>query len=251
MGSQGFLLEPAVSGRGQGTPWTSRKLIAGPSLMAEAATQGANCTSGAIWGSVSCSGILRHAAQLSLNQLGPATFRSLAKLLYPLSNSFVKHQAQNIWEWRTVLAVCWLLLSKKLRSCLDWNGGHIDRLKSSLSFPLHLPAWLYWVWLAWQPGVARICISTTASLPAWRCVLNQWRSSCDPTALSKITANKVSPLITLQTCVMIPGCVVFLYLVFGFLYLIHVFIPCLVVSYVLFFHVLCLMFWFSMPSCVL
>ena len=116
MGSQGFLLEPAVSGRGQGTPWTSRKLIAGPSLMAEAATQGANCTSGAIWGSVSCSGILRHAAQLGLNQLGPATFRSLAKLLYPLSNSrlrifkvyllfqeqftrhcdFVKHQAQNI-----------------------------------------------------------------------------------------------------------------------------------------------------------
>ena len=51
MGSQGFLLEPlpAVSGRGQGAPWTSRQLIAGPSLMAEAAVQGANGSSGAIW----------------------------------------------------------------------------------------------------------------------------------------------------------------------------------------------------------
>ena len=43
-GSQG----PSVSGWGQGTPWhwTSCHLIAEPSLMAEAATQGANCTSG-------------------------------------------------------------------------------------------------------------------------------------------------------------------------------------------------------------
>ena len=56
---------PAVSGRGQGTPWTSRQLIAGPLLMAEAVMQGANCTSGAIWGSVSCSRTLQHAAQLS------------------------------------------------------------------------------------------------------------------------------------------------------------------------------------------
>ena len=37
-------------GRRQGTPWMSRQLIAGPLLMAEAATQGANCTSGAILG---------------------------------------------------------------------------------------------------------------------------------------------------------------------------------------------------------
>ena len=53
MGARGVLLEPipAVSGRGQGTPWTSCQLIAGPSLMAEAATQAA--TSGAMWGSVS------------------------------------------------------------------------------------------------------------------------------------------------------------------------------------------------------
>ena len=48
-----------------GTPWTSRQLIAGPPLMAEATVQGANCTSGAIWGSVSCSRTLRHAAQPS------------------------------------------------------------------------------------------------------------------------------------------------------------------------------------------
>ena len=60
-----FLLEPipAVSGRGQGTPWTSRQLAEGPSLMVEAVTQGANCTSGAIWGSLSCSRTLPHAAQ--------------------------------------------------------------------------------------------------------------------------------------------------------------------------------------------
>ena len=50
MGSRMSLLEPrpAVSGWGQGTPWTSRQLITGPSLMAEATMQGANCTSGAI-----------------------------------------------------------------------------------------------------------------------------------------------------------------------------------------------------------
>ena len=47
-------------GVGQGTPWMSRQLIAGPLLMAEAATQGANCTSEQFWSSVSCSRILRH-----------------------------------------------------------------------------------------------------------------------------------------------------------------------------------------------
>ena len=45
-GDMSTYLEPilADSGRGQGTPWTSRQLITGPSLMAEAAMQGANCT---------------------------------------------------------------------------------------------------------------------------------------------------------------------------------------------------------------
>ena len=88
MGSQGFLLEPlpAVSRRGQLTPWISCWRIAGPSLMVEDTMQGANCTSGAIWGSVSCSRTLRHAAQLSPD-LGfePVTFQSLADLLSPLS----------------------------------------------------------------------------------------------------------------------------------------------------------------------
>ena len=37
-------------GVGQGTPWTGRQLNAGPLLMAVAATQGANCTSGATLG---------------------------------------------------------------------------------------------------------------------------------------------------------------------------------------------------------
>ena len=55
--------------------------------MVEAAMQGANCTAGAIWGSVSCSRTLWHAAQLSPGELGfePVTFRSLDDLLYLLS----------------------------------------------------------------------------------------------------------------------------------------------------------------------
>ena len=93
MGSRGVLLEPipAVSGRGQGTPWTSCQLIAGPSLMAEAATQAA--TSGAIWGSVSFAWSLQHEAQLSPGEPGfePATLWSLAVLLYPLSYSRPNH----------------------------------------------------------------------------------------------------------------------------------------------------------------
>ena len=90
MGSQGFLPEPipAVSGWGQGTPWTSPQLITEPSLMAEAAMQVANCTSGAIWCSVSSSRTLRHAAQLSPElEFEPATFRELPDLLCSLSYS--------------------------------------------------------------------------------------------------------------------------------------------------------------------
>ena len=48
--------------------------------------QGANCTSEAILGSVSCSRTLRHEAQLSPGELGfkPANVRSLDDPLYPL-----------------------------------------------------------------------------------------------------------------------------------------------------------------------
>ena len=48
-GLQGLLGPNPVHtmGIGQGTPWMSCQLIAGPSLMAVAATQGAICTSGA------------------------------------------------------------------------------------------------------------------------------------------------------------------------------------------------------------
>ena len=51
-GLQGLLGPNPVllMGEGQGTPWMSRQLIAGPLLMAVAAPQGANCTSGAILG---------------------------------------------------------------------------------------------------------------------------------------------------------------------------------------------------------
>ena len=51
-------------GVGQGTPWTSRQLIAGH--------KGANCASGAI--SVSCSRILRHVAQSSPRDLNRQPF---------------------------------------------------------------------------------------------------------------------------------------------------------------------------------
>ena len=85
---EGFLLEPIPAGRGQGTPWTVHQLIAGPTLIAEAAMQGANCTSQAIWGSVSCSRTLQHAAQLSPGLVfEPAILWSLANLLYPLTYS--------------------------------------------------------------------------------------------------------------------------------------------------------------------
>ena len=54
-------------GEGQGTPWMSRQLIAGPLLMAVAATQGANCTSGAILGVSmllkACSSVPPHGAR--------------------------------------------------------------------------------------------------------------------------------------------------------------------------------------------
>ena len=70
-GSWGLLLDPVPAVSGQVASSSP-----GPSLMAEAATmQGANRTSGAIWGSVSCSRTLRHAAQISPRELGfvPAT----------------------------------------------------------------------------------------------------------------------------------------------------------------------------------
>ena len=76
MGSRGFLLEPilAISGRWQGTPWTSRQLIAGPLLMAEAAHQ---------------EQFEQFSWLLLLKDMGyePATNRSLADLLYPVSYS--------------------------------------------------------------------------------------------------------------------------------------------------------------------
>ena len=52
-------------GEGRVFPGQVASSSQGPSLMAEAAMQGVSRTSGAIWGSVSCSRTLRHAAQLS------------------------------------------------------------------------------------------------------------------------------------------------------------------------------------------
>ena len=81
-GSQGLLLEPipAVSGRRQGAPWTTRQFITGPS--------------GARWGSASCSRTLPHAAQLSPGEqgFGPETFWSLADLFYPLIYKLHDHE---------------------------------------------------------------------------------------------------------------------------------------------------------------
>ena len=78
MGSQGVAAgakTTVVSGQGQGTPWTSHQLIAGPHWWA-------------MWGSVSRARTLRHAAQ-PCPELGfePATLRSLVDLLYSLSYS--------------------------------------------------------------------------------------------------------------------------------------------------------------------
>ena len=64
-----------LSEQRQGTPWTSRQLIAGPLLMAKATTQGANCTSGAILGfsvllkdTSTCSSVLPQGSQDSNQQ---------------------------------------------------------------------------------------------------------------------------------------------------------------------------------------
>ena len=50
-------------GIGQGTPWMSCQLIAGPLLMASAHQE-------QLWGSVSCSRILRHVAQFRPGEPG-------------------------------------------------------------------------------------------------------------------------------------------------------------------------------------
>ena len=57
-------------GKGRIHPGQVASSSQGPSLMAEAAMQGANCTLGASWSSVSCSRTLCNAAQLSLGELG-------------------------------------------------------------------------------------------------------------------------------------------------------------------------------------
>ena len=75
--------------------------------------QGANGTSGALWGS------LRHAAQLSSREPGfePATFRSLVDLLYPLSYSCP--------DWR----ICWYHFTYFRR--ILWT--HIHHLQNMIS----------------------------------------------------------------------------------------------------------------------
>ena len=73
MGSQGFVLEPvpAVSGRGQGAPWTSLQLITGPSLMAEAAMPTAHQEQcGVVRDTLTCSSAQLSSAQLSSAQRG-------------------------------------------------------------------------------------------------------------------------------------------------------------------------------------
>ena len=53
-------------------------------LLAEAAMQGANCSSGAIWGSVSCSGSLRHAARRSRDSNQRQLKRDVSRSFYCL-----------------------------------------------------------------------------------------------------------------------------------------------------------------------
>ena len=87
IGSRGFLLEPipADSGRGQGTPWKSRQLIAGP--FTDGRGHHASCQLH-IRSNLGFSILLKDtstcsSAQPSLGELGfePATLRSLADLL--------------------------------------------------------------------------------------------------------------------------------------------------------------------------
>ena len=70
-------------GAGQGSPWMSCQLIAGPLLMAVAATQGANGTSGAFLGF----SILLKDTSTREPGFEPVNFQSLVHQLYPLSYS--------------------------------------------------------------------------------------------------------------------------------------------------------------------
>ena len=78
--------------------------------MAEAAMPGANCTSGAIWGSVSCSRILQHAAQLSpelgwTSKLPISSWRALPAELQPVS-ILLSHL--KIFTFRTLMMLSFL-----------------------------------------------------------------------------------------------------------------------------------------------
>ena len=100
----------------QRTPWTSRQFITGPSLMATAHQEQ--------FGSVSCSRILWHAAQLRFE---PATFQSLADPLYPLSYSYI-HFLPHIFKikWTNQATYCTVCPTSLLQVVGLWASWEED-----------------------------------------------------------------------------------------------------------------------------
>ena len=138
--------------------------------MAEAAMQGANCTSGASWGSVSYSRTFQHAAQPSLGKLGfePATFWSIANLLYSLNYSHPYLQSKGQKSKHTHTHTCVLqgwegatLLDLQVSPQTEGLGCQLASLTwSSRAFP----------WCLWPAH-------TPQSVPAWPCCKQKKKSA--------------------------------------------------------------------------
>ena len=100
-------------GVGQGTSWMSRQLIAGPLLMAVAASQGANCTSGATLGfsillkdTSTCSSVLPWGAGIRTSDLLITSQPALPTELQPPQKNFLlKNVSFFTWfqGWTTAL----------------------------------------------------------------------------------------------------------------------------------------------------
>ena len=115
MGSRGVAAgaNPSlVSGRGQGTTWTSRQLIAGPSLMSN------------VGFSVSLKDTLCSSA-LPGAGIEPATFQSLVDLLYPLSYSRPVTVAVVIITGHAPLCLCLNFLSANIFIAPMWSSENI------------------------------------------------------------------------------------------------------------------------------
>ena len=94
-------------------------------LMVEAAMQGASCVSGAIWGSVSCSRTLQHAAQLILGETGfePQTYLGFTRFdlaHQPSWGLYLHYNTATCFKvCLSLKSTCLSLVLSALRSCFS------------------------------------------------------------------------------------------------------------------------------------